>query len=64
MNDNKAVNWKEYYLDTLEDPTTEMPKYPTLVMFLVLSRHISHKANPKVCPLLDFEMFKAKHLTV
>jgi hypothetical protein len=23
------------YLDTLEDPTTGMPKYPTPVMFLV-----------------------------
>jgi hypothetical protein len=35
MNDNKAANWKEYYLDTLEDPMTGMPKYPTLVTFLV-----------------------------
>jgi hypothetical protein len=26
MNDNKAANWKEYYLDTLEDPMTRMPK--------------------------------------
>jgi hypothetical protein len=29
------ANWKEYYLDTLEDPTTEMPNFSTLVMFLV-----------------------------
>jgi hypothetical protein len=35
MNDSEATIWKEYYLDTLEDPTTGMPKFPTLVMFLV-----------------------------
>jgi hypothetical protein len=35
MNDGKATNWKEYYLDTLEDSTTGMPNFPTLVMFLV-----------------------------
>jgi hypothetical protein len=35
MNDGKAANWKEYYLDTLEDPTTGMPNFPTLVTFLV-----------------------------
>jgi hypothetical protein len=34
MNDNKAANWKEYYLDALEDPMTGMPRFPTLVMFL------------------------------
>jgi hypothetical protein len=34
MNDGKAANWKEYYLDTLEDPNTGMPCFPTLVMFL------------------------------
>jgi Zinc knuckle len=34
MNNGKAVNWKEYCLDTLEDPTTGMPKFFTLVMFL------------------------------
>jgi hypothetical protein len=34
MNDGKATNWKEYYLDTLEDPNTGMPNFPTLVMFL------------------------------
>jgi hypothetical protein len=34
MNDGKAANWKEYYLDTLEDPNTGMPNFPTLVMFL------------------------------
>jgi hypothetical protein len=34
MNDNEAANWKEYYLDTLEDPMTGMPKFPILVMFL------------------------------
>jgi hypothetical protein len=34
MNDGEAANWKEYYLDTLEDPATGMPKFPTLVMFL------------------------------
>jgi hypothetical protein len=35
MNDNEAANWKEYYLDTLEDLTMGMPKFLTLVMFLV-----------------------------
>jgi hypothetical protein len=34
MNDGEAANWKEYYLDTLKDPTTGMPKFPTLVTFL------------------------------
>jgi hypothetical protein len=34
MNDNDATNWKEYYLDTFENPATEMPKFPILVMFL------------------------------
>jgi Zinc knuckle len=34
MNDGKAVNWKEYYLDFLEDPNTGMPNFPTLVTFL------------------------------
>jgi hypothetical protein len=34
MNDGEAANWKEYYLDTLEDPTTGMPNFPTLVTFL------------------------------
>jgi hypothetical protein len=35
MNDGRAANWKEYYLDTLEDPMTGMPKFPNLVTFLV-----------------------------
>jgi Ty3 transposon capsid-like protein len=35
MNDGKAANWKEYYLDFLEDPNTGMPNFPTLVTFLV-----------------------------
>jgi Ty3 transposon capsid-like protein/Zinc knuckle len=34
MNDREAANWKEYYLDTLEDPKTGMPNFPNLVMFL------------------------------
>jgi hypothetical protein len=34
MNNGEAVNWKEYYLDTLKDLTTGMPKLPTLVTFL------------------------------
>jgi hypothetical protein len=34
MNDGKAASWKEYYLDTLEDPNTGMPNLPTLVTFL------------------------------
>jgi hypothetical protein len=35
MNDSEAANRKEYYLDTLEDPNTGMPNFPTLVTFLV-----------------------------
>jgi hypothetical protein len=35
MNDGEAANWKEYYLDTLKDPNTGMPNFPTLVTFLV-----------------------------
>jgi hypothetical protein len=34
MNNDEAVNWKEYYLDDLEDPNTGMPNSPTLVTFL------------------------------
>jgi hypothetical protein len=34
MNDGEAANWKEYYLDTLEDPNTGMPNFPTLVTVL------------------------------
>jgi hypothetical protein len=34
MNDGEAANWKEYYLDTLKDPNTGMPNFPTLVTFL------------------------------
>jgi hypothetical protein len=30
----EAANWKENYLDTLEDPNTGMPNFPTLVTFL------------------------------
>jgi hypothetical protein len=35
MNNEEAENWKEYYLDTPEDPNTGMPNFPTLVTFLV-----------------------------
>jgi hypothetical protein len=31
MNDGEAVNWKEYYLDTLKDLNTGMPKFSNLV---------------------------------
>jgi hypothetical protein len=34
MNNGEAANWKEYYLDTLEDLNTGMPNFPTLVTFL------------------------------
>jgi hypothetical protein len=34
VNDGEAANWKEYYLDSLEDLNTGMPNFPTLVMFL------------------------------
>jgi hypothetical protein len=33
MNDGEAANWKEYYLGTLKDPNTGMPKFSNLVMF-------------------------------
>jgi hypothetical protein len=35
MNDGEATNWKDYYLDTLEDPNTGMPNFFILVTFLV-----------------------------
>jgi hypothetical protein len=35
INNGEAANWKKYYLDTLEDPSTGMPNFPTLVTFLV-----------------------------
>jgi hypothetical protein len=34
MNNGEAANWKEYYLDTIEDLNTGMPNFPTLVTFL------------------------------
>jgi hypothetical protein len=34
MNNGEATNWKEDYLDTLEDPNTGMPNFPTLVTLL------------------------------
>jgi hypothetical protein len=34
INNGKAANWKEYYLDTLKDPTTGMPRFSTLVTFI------------------------------
>jgi hypothetical protein len=34
MNNGEAANWKEYYLDTLEDPMTGMPRFSILVTFL------------------------------
>jgi hypothetical protein len=34
MNDGKDTNWKEYYLDTLEDLNTGMPNFPTLATLL------------------------------
>jgi hypothetical protein len=35
MNDGEAADWKKYYLDTLKDLNTGMPKFPNLVTFLV-----------------------------
>jgi Domain of unknown function (DUF4939) len=34
INDGEAANWKEYYLETLEDQNTGMPKFSNLVTFL------------------------------
>jgi hypothetical protein len=45
MNDGGAANWKEYYLDTLEDPNTGMPNFPTLVTFLADVRKTFQAAN-------------------
>jgi hypothetical protein len=49
MNDGEATNWKEYYLDTLEDPNTGMPNFPTLVTFLADVRKTFK-------PLIEYEM--------
>jgi hypothetical protein len=35
MNDGEAASWKEYYLATLEDQITGMPRFPTFVTSLV-----------------------------
>jgi hypothetical protein len=45
MNDGEATNWKEYYLDTLEDPNTGMPNFPTLVTILADVRKAFQAAN-------------------
>jgi Ty3 transposon capsid-like protein/Zinc knuckle len=45
MNDGEAANWKEYYLNTLEDPNTGMPNFPTLVTFLADVRKAFRAAN-------------------
>jgi hypothetical protein len=45
MNDGEATNWKEYYLDTLEDPNTGMPNFPTLVTCLEDVRKAFRAAN-------------------
>jgi hypothetical protein len=49
MNDGEAANWKEYYLDTLEDPNTGMPNFPTLVTFL-------EDVRKTFKPLIEYEM--------
>jgi hypothetical protein len=45
MNDSEAANWKEYYLDTLEDPAMGMPNFPTLVTFLADIQLAFHAAD-------------------
>jgi hypothetical protein len=45
MNDGEATNWKEYYLDTLEDPNTKMPNFPTFVTFLADIRKAFQATN-------------------
>jgi hypothetical protein len=49
MNDGEAANWKEYYLDTLENPNTGMPNLPTLVTFL-------GDVQKAFEPLIEYEM--------
>jgi hypothetical protein len=45
MNNGKAANWKEYYLDTLEDLNTGMPNFSTLVTFLADIREAFQAAD-------------------
>jgi hypothetical protein len=45
MNNGETANWKEYYLNTLEDPMTGMPNFPTLVTFLVDIRKTFRNAD-------------------
>jgi hypothetical protein len=45
MNNSEATNWKEYYLDTLEDLNTGMFNFPTLVMFLADIQKAFQAAN-------------------
>jgi hypothetical protein len=52
MNDGKAANWKEYYLDSLEDPNTGMPNFPTLVMFLANVQKVFRAAD-QVCDVVN-----------
>jgi hypothetical protein len=64
MNDNEAANWKEYYLDTLEDPTTGMPKFPTLVMFLADIRKAFQLADQVQDVVNRLETLKQEKKTV
>jgi hypothetical protein len=45
MNDGEAANWKEYYLDSLEDSNTGMPNFPTLATFLADVRKVFQAAD-------------------
>jgi Domain of unknown function (DUF4939) len=49
MNDGEAANWKEYYLDTLEDPNTGMPNFHNLVTFLADVRKAFRAADCCKC---------------
>jgi hypothetical protein len=58
MNDGKATNWKEYYLDTLEDLNTGMPNFPTLVTFLADVRKAFQAADWEQDTVIRLEMLR------
>jgi hypothetical protein len=64
MNDGKAANWKEYYLDTLEDLNTGMPNFPTLVMFLANIRKAFRAADRVRDAVNRLEMLRQGKKTV
>jgi hypothetical protein len=64
INDGEAANWKEYYLDSLEDPNTGMPNFPTLVTFLADVRKASRAADQVQDVVNRLEMLRQGKKTV